>query len=600
MSAGGARPAETRADALLARNRRWIILGIILLSVAIRVAYFVELPDSPYNGSARFANTDMQFFDHWGREIAAGDWLGARPLHPLHNWHRQVASIYFREHGMPDPIYPEATRDLWGGWYGGTRFHQEPLYPYSIAATYRLFGANPRVVYLWQMLLGVLSNLLIYFITRRSFSESVAVVAAVMAIGCGPLLFYETLLLRSASITFLGLLTVYVSQSALDRESKGGYLLAGLCAGLATLLKSTLALLGLGALALVIWRERRRPRVALARAALLAAGITACLLPVALRNAAVDAPIFSLSSVAAVTFYSANFDGADSGQGFQLSLDEAAEILGRTDGRTVPTLLATLRTHPHPGSWLALCARKLGAAWHGYEIPNNVNYYVGLGTSRVLRLLPVSFAWIGSLALAGMLTAAWTRRNAPMLYLLVLAHLLPLLIFYVLSRFRAPLLAALIPFAAAALVWLVEWLLDRRWRPAAVLGAVVLLTTLWTASPRGPQAGPQIRVADLHMVLDSWLQTGFSRAHEADDAEQGVRRIDAALRLEPPSIELLLRGRRSVEPYDESYLRLFAHLHMGAALAHRAAGHEEEAARLQTRGLELQRLVEEIDAEGSP
>ena len=261
MSADGAQSSILRADALLARNRRWVVLAIILLSVLIRVAYFVESSDSPYSGSAQFANTDMQFFDRWGREIARGDWLGARPLHPLHDWHEQVATIHLREHGGPQPADPEAQRALWNDWYGGTRFHQEPLYPYSIGLTYRLLGANPRIVYSWQMLLGVLSNLLIYFLARRSFSDSVAVVAALMAVGCGPLLFYETLLLRSASITFLGLLTVYVTQSALDRGTRGGYLLAGLCAGLATLLKGTFALLGLGAMALVIWRERRRPRI---------------------------------------------------------------------------------------------------------------------------------------------------------------------------------------------------------------------------------------------------------------------------------------------------------------------------------------------------
>jgi 4-amino-4-deoxy-L-arabinose transferase-like glycosyltransferase len=588
------------ADAFLTRHRRWIILAIVVLSVLVRLACRAETADGPYHDSARTANTDMRFFDDWGREIASGDWLGSRPLHPMHDWHRQIAAIRLFEHLGQEPSDPEGMRRLWDDWYGGTRFHQEPLYPYSIAVTYRLLGNNPHAVYLWQMLLGVLSNLLIYFIARRSFSDSVAVVAAVMAIGCGPLLFYETVLLRSASITFLGLLAVFVTQSALDRGSRSRYFLAGLCAGLAVLLKSTLVLLGLGAMVLVIWRERRHPRVALGRAALLAAGMAACLLPVTLRNVAVYAPAFSLSSVGAVTFYGANFDGNDPGQGFQISLDEAAEILGRTEGRTLPTILATLRTHPHPGSWLTLCARKLGAAWHGYEIPNNVNYYAARKYSRVLPLLPISFTWIGPLALAGLLAAAWTRRGSPMLYLLVLAHLLPLLILYVLSRFRAPLLAALIPFAAAALVWLVQWLLERRWRPAALLGALVILTALWTASPRSTEAGPQIRLSDMVMLLDNWFQPAVQRAQEAGDTQEVARLTAEALRLEPPAIELLLRGDRPLEPHDERYLRLFSMLNMGAARAHQAAEYDDEAARLQERARALERLAREFAVEETP
>jgi len=357
------------------------------------------------------------------------------------------------------------------------------------------------------------------------------------------------------------------------------------------LLKSTLALLGLGAMAVLVWRERRRPRVALARAGLLAAGITVCLLPVGLRNAAVDAPVFSLSSVGAVTFLGANFDGNKPALGFQLSIDETARILGDTDGRTVPTVLATLRTHVHAGSWLALCARKLGAAWHGREIPNNLNYYLCRQDSRVLRMLPASFVWIAPLALAGILAAAWTRRDAAMLYLLVVAQLLPLLVFYVLSRFRTPLLAALIPFAALTLVLLAEWLIERRWRPAAVLAALVVLTALWTASAPRPEAGPAIRISDVASAVRVWYLPEYRRLRKVGDLEGAALLLSGSLRLEPSSIEELLEGARPVEPHDRDYLIAFAELHLEAARAQREAGHEDEARRLQERGMAMQLLA---------
>jgi 4-amino-4-deoxy-L-arabinose transferase-like glycosyltransferase len=577
------------AERFLARHRGWAVALILLLSALVRLPYLLELAGGPCGASARYVNSDMRFFDRWAREIAAGDLLGRAPLHPLHDWHRNVAALHFRAEGR-SAAEPEDAQALWNRWYGGPRFHQEPLYPYAVALLYRLTGGGPIAVYCVQLLLGMLSNLLIYLLARRYFSDTVAVTAALLALGCAPLLFYEGVLLRSTAIGFLGLLAVFLTQRAFDGGGRGRFLVAGLVIGLGLLLKSTLALLGLGALLLLL-RRRRPARLALVEAGALALGVMACLVPLALRNAAVDAPPLSLSSVGAVTFLGANFDGNDPELGFQLDLGQTATILGRTEGRLWPTVQATLRTHANAGSWLLLCARKLGAAWHGFEIPNNVNFYLCSEESRLLRLLPVRFAWIAPLAIAGMLAAAWTRRDCALLYLLVLTHLLPLLVFYVLSRFRLPMIAATLPFAALALVQLGDWLRQRRLGRAAILAGVVLLVALWSCSPRGAAAGPRIRLPDMVQLLDHWYLPQSMRAREAGDVEREAQLVRRALRLEPRWIEELLREGRRPAAQQRDQLLLFAQLHAGAAETIARSGRAEEARRIRERGLRLERVA---------
>ena len=109
------------------------------------------------------------------RDLAADDWLQDRALHPLHGWHLDMARAYLSQHpGAADSITwqevdakPSPERKLWDEWYGQKRFHQEPLYPYLVAATYRVFGDAVQNVFAWQMLLGCATNVLIYLLAQN-------------------------------------------------------------------------------------------------------------------------------------------------------------------------------------------------------------------------------------------------------------------------------------------------------------------------------------------------------------------------------------------------------------------------------------------------
>src|SRR5262245_52277440 len=169
-------------EARLAAKARWILIGLIAGSVLLRVAYFLQIDGGPCSQWHRWENGDPHFFDLWGRRIAGGDWLTSASLHPLHTWHKQVALEYFIRHRAEEADLVKQGLDpaaaLWDRWYGGKLFHQEPLYPYVVGITYRIFGPDPRWVYAIQMILGVLSNVLVWSIARRHFGERAGFVAA--------------------------------------------------------------------------------------------------------------------------------------------------------------------------------------------------------------------------------------------------------------------------------------------------------------------------------------------------------------------------------------------------------------------------------------
>src|SRR5262245_30579583 len=213
----------------LRRRRRAVLLAIVLGSALVRISYVVALSRGPCLWEHRWPQWDMEFFHRWAEDIAGGDWLTARPLHPRHPWHEDVATAYLE--GLPREQRSASADQVWERWYGGARFHQEPLYPYLVALTYFFLDADPRFVFAWQLLLGIASNVLVYLLARRCFGDLVATLAGALAVLFAPALYYELILLRTAATGFLSLAIALALLAAQDRGSARRWLLAGVLAG---------------------------------------------------------------------------------------------------------------------------------------------------------------------------------------------------------------------------------------------------------------------------------------------------------------------------------------------------------------------------------
>jgi 4-amino-4-deoxy-L-arabinose transferase-like glycosyltransferase len=574
-----------RVSRWLTDHQRLILAVIVLASILVRLGYFLELNRGPCIWQHRWDQSDMNFFDAWAQYIAGGDWLTDKALHPQHLWHQELAAQYLGldpEAALDPQSLTESDarrfRALWDGWLGGKTFHQEPLYPYLIALTYKIFGPEVRWVFFWQMLLGICSNILVYLIARRRFGVAAAAVAGGLAVLCSPLLFYELVLLREAALIFAWLGLVYLADLALDRGTGRAWLLTGLAGGLAVLLKSTFLPYLLGLMGLMAYRYRAAPKV-ITRSLALAAGVVLCLLPALARNIAVGAPALSLSSVGPITFICANAEDSPPELGFHVSR-HAPAILAKTAGSHLASIVETLRTYPSPWSFFAQLGRKVAVVWHWYEIPNNENfYYYGLH-SYTLRYLPVTFLILAPLALVGLALALGGRLPVGPLYLAAFINLALLLFSPMLSRLRAPLEALLIPFAALALVRIGEWLwTGRKLKAAAAITALALLS-FWTMHPL-PADHLLIRPADYFAGYEHYQRLA-QEAQDRGDLTGVADILKKAMEEEPAPVRELGAERPAKNGEEARLAALFALMHGDYAQALARAG-QPDAAREEER-----------------
>ncbi len=573
-------------------RRPWLVpVLIVACSVAVRAAYVVQLRDAPGSVQHRWEESDLFWNDHWGRTLAAGDWLVDRPFHPYLSWQQEMAARALAERpGLAERLRAEGAedpvRELHDRWLGGRTFYQEPLYAYLVGLTYRLAGPDPRWVYAWQLALGVLGNLLVWGIARRCFGDAVAAVAAALVVASGVVLHYELTLLRDAITGVAALGLVALALRALDgRPRAGRWLALGVASGLALLLKTIFLPWVLVVLAVAAWRARGTPRALAAGAGAMAAGIALALAPAVARNVAVGVPPLAFSGVASWAFAQANVADYAPEAGMFFS-DHVARIVAESEGALGAAVRATLATHDGIGSMLRLLGAKALVALSWFELPNNTNFYYYRLQAPVLALLPVGFGVLAPLALPGVLLAARAWRAAWPLACMVAVQAASLLVFFTLSRYRAQLIPTLAPFGALTLVRVGRWLADRRLVPAAATCAAVALAAAVVWRPLAPGV-ELIPAREYALGYQLFYEPQLRAAAAAGDWSGVARILDDSLRLAPPVLAVL-GPARPVATSDEALLAaIFANVYRARATARRRAGDAEAAAHDDARAAAL-------------
>jgi 4-amino-4-deoxy-L-arabinose transferase-like glycosyltransferase len=524
-----------------------VLAIIIAASFGCRLVYFFQLEGTPFARMHQWRQTDMRYYDGWAQQIAAGDWLSTSVPLPMHRWHHDVAERYLSGHPEArPPAGREAGRTgagvdrdeaIWARWMRVPQFYQDPLYAYLVAATYRVAGADVRTVFAWQLAIGVLTNILIWLLARRVFGDTVAACAAGLAILCAPLMFYEMLLLRDSVMVFSALGVVWLFDRVLFRGGWRWSVGLGLALGTACLLKGTFVLLAVSCVLVLTIRAWRRDRGEIVRLAGAVAGLAAALAPAVARNTVVGVPPFALAGSGPLTFVASNHHDARPNVGFGIDATALAKFLGATDGSWRSGIAEALGTHTF-GSYARLLWRKWDRLWHWFEIPNNEDFYYMRLKAPVLSWLPVTFWLCSPLALVGLVLGARRWRDAWPLYLLAAVTAAPLILFYVLGRFRIAFLAAVIPFAALTLVETCRALRARRYGRGLAIAAAVLTVAAWTGRPL---AADQLLIRTADWILP-WSVTYESQVYGALDAKDPVRAAAAYLdffKYEPTDTQIL-------------------------------------------------------------
>lgn len=507
---------------------------IFLVAAALRLVYVFQVRYTPF---FQTLGLDAHYFDRWARALASG---------------RGTDGAYF----------------------------MSPLYPYFLAAIYRLFGRDLLVVRLFQMTLGSLSCVLAYRIGLEAFDRRVAIVAGLVSACYGALIFYDGSMVLAPLLVVLNLLALFLLLRADRTGHPALYALAGASLALAAIGRAAALVFAPVAVWWILARARgtrkggaglarQSSKPALRRAVLFLAGTAVVIAPVTVRNFLASGDFVLITSNGGLNFYIGNSEISTGGYAKPEGLDLEVDVEGRNIAqRDLGTELgpsgvsaywlgrARSFISANPGRWAALLLRKLSFTMSSYELPQLENYYFQRSYSGLLSLPLPGFAIVAPFGILGLMLSLGRRRSR-LLSLFVAAHVASIVAFFVVARYRLPIVPVLILGASFLVVDAYDRLRAGRlrhvWWAAPVLALLIFLVN-----------------ANLYAVD---RVRAFGQAHyrlgliygDRGELERAAAEYGLAIELDPE--------------YTKSYLNL------GAILAE--SGRDDEAAEIFRQAIEI-------------
>ena len=484
------------------RTEGLLVAGLVSLAFGLRLAYVLAQRESPFFERPVL---DPAYHVEWARALAQGRTFEEGP------------------------------------------FFRAPLYPWWLALQLWLFGPGLLAPRIAQCLLGAATTLLTWALGRRAFGPKEGLLAAALAATYWVLVYFDgELLLPTLSIP-LNLLALWASLSLANSPSRKRVLAAGVAWGVSALVRPNVLLLMPFLAGWLLLRARPEWGRGVARCALLALGCLAPILPITYYNTFVAGDFALISTQAGVNLWIGNNPYTDGrtahvpgtvGSDFWATHREAAAMAEQEAGqRLMPSQISRHYAHKawdfmlgRPGPWLSLMAKKLALFWRDGEAANNqpVRFFAFHFTPW-LRFTSIGFGLLAPLALLGW---ALSLRRAGLfpLWGFLLVYCAGVVIFFVCSRFRAPILPVMMVFAAHGACWTLDrWRAGARRAAAGALLAFVLLAVLFGVT-RGDRKLAE--AAGLARLAEGYgLQGEHARARPLIERAQELAPEDFRVRL---------------------------------------------------------------------
>ncbi len=468
---------------------------------------------------------------------------------------------FFQGLGLDARYYDIRAEEILNeGLIGNEAYFMGPLYPHLLAALYGIAGRNLLLVRLLQAIASALVPVLLYRLGVRLFRPTAALLAAIIAVLYGPFIFYiGSILYTTVAVTLL----IWILDRLFENPRKRPYrqrFLTGLLFGLATVGKGNILLFLPFAAWIIVRGTENRPVGRWKQAAVFIAGFGLVIGLVTARNFAAGGDFVPLTSNGGINFYIGN--GPESSGAYEkpkgLDVDNDPTGKGMLEKRLGRPLApdevsriwrdrALDFIRANPGAEAALMARKTVFFFSTFEIPQIESYHFQKRYSMLLRALFIPFGLLMPLAMGALVIHRSARTYG--LAFFVFAYAASIILFFVLTRYRLPLLPVIILLASVSIVRLVE-----AFRGGGVKGGAAIL---FVAAP-----------------VFIFCNTNFYNVSPSTGNAQSHYRLGIIYGREGRAEEAITEYRRSVE-LDPAYEK--ARLNLGELLAVRGRPEEAEA-----------------------
>ncbi|MCJ7498480.1 MAG: tetratricopeptide repeat protein [candidate division Zixibacteria bacterium] len=409
------------------KKELYFLWGIFIFSFILRLIYLLQIKSNPFFYSPTM---DPLFHDLWAQSIAQGNWIGDQ--------------VFFRA----------------------------PFYPYFLGIIYKLFGHNYIIPRLFQHLIGSLSVILIYFLSRKLFDRKVACLSAFFAAIYGIFIYYEDELLLDFLLVFIGVLLILLLHQSEENPKNSEFFAAGLVSGLFAITRPNILIFIPFVLIWIFLFLKFDFKRKIIYSLFFIFGLILLILPVTSRNYLVGKDFVLISSQGGINFYIGNNPEADGTSAFLPPYgddweyqDAVYEVQKATHKLPKPSEVSDYYFKKgidfiirSPAKYLSLFIKKLYLFWNSFEISNNQDIYFFRRYSALIRILPLGFWLIGPLSLLGIALSLKNWKKYFLLSSFIFSYSFSVHLFFVNSRFRLPVLPFLIIFSSFAILQAYEFI----------------------------------------------------------------------------------------------------------------------------------------------
>ena len=434
----------------MSHGDRKFLYRVVLVAALLRLVFVLWYPQVPADIG------DDRTYDQVALNLVAGKGFSGG-----------LSSGQWERTGQPAPLDVPGDPEIGFG----------PVYPAFLAGIYLLIGHLPVGVRVLQALLSAFTIVIMFRLARDAYDARVARLTAIAMMAFPAFIVYSGMLLTETLVVFWLALLVWSVMHAARVASTSAWMLAGVIAGVAVLLRQELILVFPVLMIATIWKARQKPRWRYVTLFIVIAMMTIGVWTV--RNYVVFKQVILVAAHGGDTLWLST-TGWSEWHYDDEELKALTEGLDFLEQNKVFRQEGIRRILEDPIGYAALCFRRIPMFWITSHTSYLVGFEQGLGTyyaraeyGRLLIKLLFLAVNVGAIFLASFGVASVLRQHLPWpkVLLLVPIGVIAIVHFFLFAapRYQVPIMPFVLVFAAVGFLSFQSWWSGRRMKRATAL-----------------------------------------------------------------------------------------------------------------------------------